>query len=160
MHNYIYQISEKRPQKGEWVTSEYLWKYPDFLSVADSVDDVLERAHVIGRFGSWLAQNHLGTMSGDCFILAPEAAERYFAGRFAAFQQAMSALQALNENQFLHEHCLIQNLINDLGRIFTDKLNAYVLLDDIEEAVPMDEFMRSAKAGIPYYIGGVLDYHF
>lgn len=158
MHSYVYQISEKPLSEKEWITREYLMEHPDFLPVADGMDDVTDRGRPVELLASCLEHGQLGTMFDDSFVLAPDAAESYFAGRFAAFQQAAAALQKLNENQFLHEHRLVQNLICDLGRAFTNRYGGYVLLDKREDAVSLDEFIRSAKPGVCYFIGGILDY--
>ena len=160
MHSYIFQITQAPLGKEAWVTSEYLSEHPDFLPIADAVSDMEDRDGAIQCFGSWLTRNKLGTMFGDSFVLAPEAAEVYFFGRFTAFQQAVFDLRKVEKGQFLHEHDLLRKLIDNLEQIFTNKHTPYVLLADQVEAVPLDEFMRKAKPGVPYYIGGVLDFHF
>lgn len=87
-----------------------------------------------------------------------QAADRHFEGRFIAFQQAISALQQLDERQFLHEHDQVQNLIDNLSRTFTDKYDAYMLVSSSIPPLPMDEFIRKAQLNMPYYIGTVLDF--
>lgn len=160
MHSYVFQITEAPLDKNAWVTGEYLYEHPDFLPIADAVDNFESRDDAIQDFGSWLERNKLGTMFGDSFVLAPEAAEVHFESRFTAFRQALKALQGVNEEQFHHEHDLVQSRIDSLRQIFTNERDSYVLLADRVMAAPMDEFMRNAKTGVPYYIGGVLDFHF
>lgn len=160
MHSYVFQITENQLDKTAWVTGEYLYEHPDFLPIADTVDDFERRDDAIQGFSSWLERYKLGTMFDDSFVLAPEAAEVHFERRFAAFQKAVKALQEVNEEQFHHEHGLVQSRIDRLRQIFTNEHDPYVLLAGRVMAAPLDEFMRNAKTGVPYYIGGVLDFHF
>lgn len=87
-----------------------------------------------------------------------QAADRYFEGRFTAFQQAVTALQHLNEAQFIHDHDRVQGLIFDLTETFTQKYGDYVLWDDGMEPTPLEEFLRKAQPGVRYCIGAVLAY--
>ena len=113
---------------------------------------------MIARFGAWLEENRLGFLNSEMFIIDKEAADRHFEGRFTAFQQAMTALQTLNETQFVHDHDWVQALIDKLGEAFTSKYGDYVLLGDDMTPTPLDEFLRKAQPGQRYFFGAVFRY--
>ena len=146
--------------EDEWAKA---WEYherPDAFPIADIVEDAKDRSGVIARFGEWLNENRLGEMDSETFTVDAQAADRYFEGRFTAFQQAVTALQQLNEAQFIHEHDRVQNLIDALAETFTQKYGDYVLLGCGLAPTPMEEFLRKAEPGTRYYIGAVLTYKY
>lgn len=159
MHRYIYQISKEPIPESDWASNDIFVDRPDFLPVADSIDPAENRGHAIQRFGSWLEENQLGMQFGTSFILDAMAADRYFDGRFKPFKKIAAALYALTEEQYIHEHIQIQALIDELRRTFCNPFGDYMLPDETEPPITMDEFIRTAEPGIRYYIGGVLDYH-
>jgi len=158
MHSYIFQVFESPCPQKKWASEEIFWEHPDALPVANGTSPVEDRTIAIASLGKWLADNRLGKLSGETFMVNTQAADRHFEGRFIAFQQAISALQQLDERQFLHEHDQVQNLIDNLSRTFTDKYDAYMLVSSSIPPLPMDEFIRKAQLNMPYYIGTVLDF--
>ena len=158
MYNHIYELLQAPVPEDEWAKA---WEYherPDAFPIADIVEDAKDRSGVIARFGEWLNENRLGEMDGETFTVDSQAADRYFEGRFTAFQQAVTALQHLNEAQFIHDHDRVQGLIFDLTETFTQKYGDYVLWDDGMEPTPLEEFLRKAQPGVRYCIGAVLAY--
>lgn len=158
MHYYIYELLEVPCPEDEWATPYDINEHPDAFPIADSVDNVEDREDIIARFGAWLEENRLGTLDGEMFIIDEQAAARYFEGRFTAFQTAISALQELNETQFIHDHDQVGALIDKLGEAFTKKYGDYVLWGCDMPPMPLEEFLRKAQSGTRYYIGAVLDY--
>ena len=158
MHNYIYELFHAPTPSSEWTSSWDYQKHPDAFPIADTVDEAKNREQAILQLSSWLHNNQLGSLTDEVFTVDAEAANRYFQGRFAVFQQAMAALQSLNETQFIHEHDQVQNLIDDLCQTFCGTYGDYILWGDDLSPVPMEEFLRKAQAGTCYYIGAVLDY--
>lgn len=130
----------------------------DLLQDLQDIANGIQVSGVIVRFGAWLKENRLGELDGETFTIDAEAADRYFEGRFAAFQQAVMALQQLNEAKFIHEHDQVQSLIFNLIETFTQKYGDYVLWDDGMEPIPLEEFLRKARPDVRYCIGAVLDY--
>ncbi len=110
--------------------------------------------------GKWLEDKQIGTLTGTSFTVDTEAADRYLESRFNEFQKAVAALQVLNELQFIHDSRHIEKLISNLGDAFSDPHCTYMLLNEDESPISMDEFIRTAESNTCYYIGGVLDYHF
>lgn len=158
MHNYIYELFQAPVPADEWTTAWEYHEHPDAFPIADIVETAKDRSGVIASFGAWLKENRLGELDGEAFTIDAQAADRYFEGRFTAFQQAMMALQQLNEARFIHEHDQVQGLISDLSEIFTQKNGDYVLWGDGLEPMPLEEFLRKAQADNRYCIGAVLDY--
>lgn len=158
MYNYIYELLQVPVPADEWAKAWEYHEHPDAFPIADIVEDAKDRSGVIVRFGALLKENQLGELDGETFTIDAEAADRYFEGRFAAFQQAVTALQQLNEAKFIHEYDQVQSLIFNLIETFTQKYGDYVLWNDGLEPIPLEEFLRKARPDVRYCIGAVLDY--
>ena len=158
MNNYIYELLQAPIPVSEWTVSWEYHEHPDAFPIAVTLEAAEERSDVNTRFGAWLEENRLGELDGETFTIDAQAADRYFESRFAAFQQAVTALQQLNEVQFIHEHDQTQNLIFDLTETFTQKYDDYVLWNGDLVPIPLEEFLRKAQPGVQYCIGAVLTY--
>ena len=84
MHQYIYQVFERPCSQEDWMSEEIFWEHPDVLPVANTTAPVENRAAAITHLGAWLERGQLGTLCGETFSLNPQAAHRYFEGRFPA----------------------------------------------------------------------------
>lgn len=157
MYNYVYELLQAPVPADEWATEYDLNERPSAFPIASRIGAATDRDAVIARFGSWLEERRLGWLDGDIFVIDPQAAERYFEGRYAAFQEAVSDLQMLNETQFIHDHDWVQALIDKLGERFTSRHGDYVLWDD-DAPIPLEEFLRKAQPGQRYYFGAVFYY--
>ena len=91
MNNYIYELLQAPIPVSEWTVSWEYHEHPDAFPIADIVEDTKDRSGVIVRFGAWLKENRLGELDGETFTIDAQAADRYFEGRFASFQQAVTA---------------------------------------------------------------------
>lgn len=158
MRNYIYELLQDPVPAEEWTGAWEYHEHPDAFPIADIVEEAKNRSGVIARFGAWLKENRLGELTGETFTIDAQAADRYFEGRFTTFQQAVTALQQLNETRFIHDHDQVQNLIFNLTETFTQKYGDYVLWGDGLEPTPLEEFLRKAQPGRRYCIGAVLAY--
>lgn len=156
--SYIYQLLQAPCPEDEWTTEYDLNESPNAFPIADWINAVEDRAAVIARLGAWLEEHQLGLLKGEMFLIERQAADRHFEKRFTAFQQAVAALQTLNETQFIHEHDQVQELIDQLGETFTQKYGDYVLWGCDMTPTPFDEFLRKAQPGQRYYIGAVFYY--
>ena len=155
---YIYELFQAPRPADEWTTEYDLNESPSAFPIASRIGAAMDRGAVIARFGAWLEERRLGWLDGDVFAIDPQAAERYFEGRYTAFQKAVMALQALNETQFIHDHGWVQTLIDALGEAFTSKYGDYVLLGDDMTPTPLEEFLRKAQPGQRYCFGAVFYY--
>lgn len=155
--SYIYELFQAPRPKDEWTTEYDFDESPDAFPIAERVGMAEDRDAVIGRFGAWLEEHRLGLLYGEGFAIDAQTVDRYFEGRFAAFQKAVAALQELNEVQFIHDHDWVQALIDKLGQTFTSKYGDYVLWDD-DIPIPFEEFLRKAQPDKLYYFGSVFNY--
>ncbi len=160
MHNYIYELLPAPVPAIEWTKAWEYHEHPDSFPLADTVEDAKDRDKVIANFGAWLREHELGELNDETFTIDARTADRYFTGRFAAFRKAVTALQKLNEAQFIHDHNQVQGLISQLSETFTTKYSDYVLWNEGLSPTPMEEFLRKAESGVRYYIGAVLDYKY
>lgn len=158
MYNYVYEVLQDPAPASEWATEFDLSERPDAFPVADHIGTVKDRKAVIARFGAWLMEHRLGLLDGEAFIIDTQAADRYFEGRFANFQRAVTMLQQLNETQFIHDHDWVQKLIDLLCDIFTQKYGDYVLWGDDMTPIPLEEFLRKAQPNKLYHLGAVFSY--
>lgn len=156
--SYIYELFQAPRPKDEWATEYDFDESPDAFPIAERVEIAEDRNAVIGHFGAWLEEHQLGKLDGDGFTIGAQATDRYFEGRFVAFQKAVSALQELNEVQFIHDPDWVQALIDKLGQAFTQKYGDYVLWGDDMTPTPLEEFLRKAQPGQRYYFGAVMSY--
>lgn len=154
----IYELRKTPVSPDKWVTEDGFTGNPSAFPIADWINVEQDRDTVIAHFGAWLEKNGLGVLDGEMFTVAAEAANRHFEGRFAAFQKAVSALQALNETQFIHDHDWVAAQIDNLDRAFTQKYGDYVLWGDDMTPMPLDEFLRKAQPGQRYFFGAVFRY--
>lgn len=157
MYYHIYQLFPAPVPADGWATEYDLSESPDTFPIAEWINAVEDRDTVIARFGAWLEEYQLGQLNGETFTIDTDTTDRYFEGRFEAFQQAVTALQTLSEMQFIHEHDQVQELIDKLGETFTQKYGDYVWLDD-SPPIPLEEFLRKAQPGQRYYFGAVFYY--
>ena len=86
MYNYIYELLQTPVPEDEWTKAWEYHEHPDAFPIADIVEDAKDRSGVIARFGEWLNENRLGEMDSETFTVDAQAADRYFEGRFTAFQ--------------------------------------------------------------------------
>ena len=156
MYYHIYQLFPVPVPADGWATEYDFSEHPDAFPIARRIGTEEDRSNAIAHFGTWLAEQQLGHLNNEMFTIDAKAADLYFEGRFTAFQQAVTALQVLNETQFIHDHDRVRDLIDQLGEIFAAKYGDYVLLDDT--LIPMEEFLRKASPGAPYYLGAVFIY--
>lgn len=158
MDHCIFELLQAPLPAEEWTSEWELNEHPEAFPIAGRIGAVEGRKAIIARFGVWLEEHRLGKLTGETFTIDPQAADRYFKDRFTAFQQAVTALQQLNESQFIHDHDRVQSLIDNLAELFTQKYGDYVLWDDGLTPTPMEEFLRRARPGERYHIGAVLAY--
>lgn len=158
MHHYIYQVSLEPIPQACRLTTFYFEGRPDLFPIANSISDLTDCQRAISDFEEWLRKNKLGVLSGKQLVLDADARDRYFSGRYQSFQHAAKALSRITKEQFL-QGSEAENLLSDVNSCFTDRYDDYFLMD-WGHPIPADTFFRNALPGVPYYIGGVLDYQY
>lgn len=157
MQHYFYQVSKRRISPETRISPLHFFFHPEFLPFLDLSVSPTDRENALRKLGWWLEDCRLGQLTGDSFILNPEARDNYFFGRYTPFRQAVVTLESVTEKQFIRQPELVSNLISDLQQSFSNYYSDYILLDS-DRPVTMDEFVRTALPETPYYIGTILEY--
>lgn len=160
MHDVIYQITSTPVSKEDYITESYFYEHWFLNSVADSVNEQLDRDESISGLKEWL--EHFGSCKFDektaSFTLHTGFQEAYFKDKFAEFQKNLQQLEKVSLQEFCHNNSLVDGLLFKLQSTLADKFRSYVSSEEFE-TVTLDEFIRSAQMNKTYFIGGVLDYH-
>lgn len=158
MHSRIFQISKQPIDKIDYIEESNYHDHWFTNQIADYVDGCTDRESDIG----WLKScyNNQGLSfgaddNGEYFIV--EDKNRYFEPKFERFQKTLQELSAATLEDFVSDKSGLQ--MYSLKEAYDDKFGFYV---DSEETflVSFDEFVRCSEAGIKYYIGATIDYHF
>lgn len=158
MKNHIFQIYERPCNKHDWI-SEWVFETLPYGNIPiEDLKYVKNRTHVIRQFGTLLQNHKIGTFHNDHFILAENAADLHFAGRFPTFQAAVQKLAEVTETEYTHDDTKVRNLLSDLTDSFEHYRDILILFRD-QAPIPFDTFIRTAQTDKPYYFAAVLDYH-
>ena len=162
MHSRIFQISKNPIDEDDYIDADHYCGCDDewFLaSVADYVSDVDDRD---AELDEWLSRFNGRGLEYDSEkeTLSVIDRERFFAGKYAKFREMLQTLAGATLADFSGEGNYIGMDVYRLSASYEDKFAIYV--DNTEDGTGLntfDEFVRHAEKGIPYYLGGVVDYH-
>lgn len=158
MFNNIYQIAKKPISEKEYITADSFSNHNFVGRIADRVEIAVDRKYEIEKLAEWAAENRLGKIEGCTLILSGNMlSSKYFYERYKRFKKAVMSLCAVDEKQFM-EFSDVFELIFTISDQFNDEYATYIYQEG-DELITMDEFLRTAKADTPYYIGGVCIYH-
>lgn len=159
MRYYIYQLFENPKLEKEWNESiSFDFQNPP-VPYAAFISPVLDRTRVLTRLRRWLKLYGLGDLKKGCMILHASAKKKYFKYRFAAFQDALQELSAISLDEFITDADSISKNLYKLDDSFLSTSDCHFLLEN-GTLIPIDQFMRSAEAKKPYYIGSALEFHY
>lgn len=159
MYCNIYQLL--RLPDEEWTDADLLSDHPLFLSNSNYVDDIKgeERDAAIKEFTKWLKKEELGNVDSGVIRFSPAAScGRHFADRYARFHHLTLNLARVTEGIYLLCFDKIRGMVSDLMKALVDENDDYVCLD-VNQLIPMDEFLRTVDPETPYYFGAVCKYH-
>lgn len=160
MHSEIYQITSTPVPKEDYVTESYFYDHWFINSVADSVNEQIDRDEIISGFKEWL--EHFGSCKFDehaaSFTLQAGFRETYFKDRFLEFHKNLQQLEKVSLQEFCHNYSQVDGMLFKLQSTFADTFGIYVSSEEFG-TVTLDEFIRTAQINETYFIGGVLDYH-
>jgi hypothetical protein len=88
----------------------------------------------------------------------PGGKESYFSKAYSAFAAECKKISEINLNDFASGDKPAAS-IRLLGYACNNEFGCYVINGE-DELITCDEFIRFAKIGAKYYIGGTLDYHY
>lgn len=156
----IYQIADHPIDEDTFITAcdyEDSWFVP---AIAEYVRDCANRQSDICTLMNMLEANQLAVTDREAnsFELLPSARSIYFEGRYKQFHTYLTELSRVQEDKFISCHSEVEGLLYQLNRSFSEQFGTYVAGDE-NELISLDEFIRTADAGIAYYIGGIVSYH-
>lgn len=153
----IFQISQNPIPDERKITEDDFYMSSFVGDVATKLEtiDPYEQARQIGLLGQWLEENNLGKIEDNVLILQPELLKQpYYSQRFLEFKAAIEKLKAVDKQKFLEDLDGVRNAIFEVEGSLIKQQDHYVFWDS-DNAIPLDEFLRTATQGKPYYIGGV-----
>ena len=157
-HN-IYQLLN-RPDE-EWTDADLLCDQPLLVQNGSYVDNMTskERDNAVRIFSQWLKREELGRIeNGAVLFFSDVSSGRHFANRYPRFHHIAENLAKITEETYRLCFRNVRNMAADLMQAVVDEEDDYVCLD-VVNLVTMDEFLRTAKPEVPYYLGAVCTYH-
>ena len=161
MHSRIFEISSNPIEEEERLTE---YAVPEWFcnSIADYVDTVgSEERHedlnwLVGRFGGNCERD------GDKLKFKETTQEDYFRFDFVKFHDALTILKDCDLETFCGKRYVasFHEAMYSAKSAYEDRFGFYVYDRDCEELMTLDNWVRHMNVAIPYYVGGVVDYHF
>ena len=160
MHDAIYEITTSPVSPEDYREQSHFYDHWFVGSIADYVNSDIDRASYLSSFSEWFEGIGCAVfLNGvDSFEILPDGREKYFKAKRTAFVEAVEALDRSTPTDFYTGSGGIEEKVRRLNDAYAEKFGTYVSSEEFE-TIPFDEFMRSAEVGKPYYIGGVIDYH-
>lgn len=158
----IYQISQNPMDSENWITEEdfYMTSFLGDIATRIESSTEYERRDMIESLSKFLAENKLGKIENGIITLHPELLQQhYYSQRYVEFGAAVEKLKTISKQKFLDDLDGVRNAIFEVEGSLIKQQDHYVCWDS-EEPIPLDEFLRTATPGKPYYIGGVCSYKY
>ena len=158
MHSRIYQISKEPIDKADYIEESQYYDHWFLSSVADYVNGTTDRESDI----QWLKECYqnmgidFGADNNGQYLIIVDV-RKYFQSKFDKFQNLLQELSEVTIDDFADGKCGMQMYC--LKEAYEDKFGFYVDMDG-EYLRTFDDFVRSENAGIKFYIGATIDYHF
>lgn len=153
----IFQISQNPIPDEMKITEDDFYMSSFVGDVASKLEtlDPYEQIRQIGLFGQWLEENNLGRIEDNVIVLQPELLKQpYYSQRYVEFKAAIEKLNTVDKQKFLEDLDGVRNAIFEVEGSLIKQQDHYVFWDS-DNAIPLDEFLRTATPDKPYYIGGV-----
>lgn len=161
MHCTIYQIMSAPVLEDDYISECDFYDHWFTKSIADYISEDVNRDVLIASFREWLEK--LGSCKFNeenaSFTLYAGFHESYFKHKYEKFKKEIASFEKITFQEFCYDHARIGSLLYNIKSAFSASFEDYVSSDEFEP-VTMDEFIRTAEIGTPYFIGGVLDYHY
>lgn len=154
MHSRIFQVGLEPISKENYIEESNYYDHWFTTTFADYVSDDCDRKEDI----KWL-QDCYGTKgiefgtddNGEYFIV--KSKQTYFEDSFKEFTKLVHEITEYTLDDFAHG----MYEVGLLRRAYEDKYSFYV--DEDEELMTFDSFVRLCEMEEKYYIGGTVDYH-
>ena len=160
MHSRVFEISRIPIEKESRLDA---YELPDWFcsGIADYVDNIHESYReddlkwFAGRFGENCQRD------GDQVSFNDQVKMEYFRGEYEKFRAAAAILVSSTLEEFCGNapKTDIDRTVYRLKSAYEDKFGFYVYDRDDEELITMDAWVRRSDLTVPYFIGGIVDYH-
>lgn len=163
MYFNIYQISQKRIPQDDWITDQDFYMSAFLGEVVTKITNVnrKKRLEAITHLDEWLRKQELGCIKGNVLMLNPDMLSKpYYRERYQDFQTAVTALyNNVSLQNYLEDIDGVRNMLSAIECQLIEPQDHYVCWDS-DNPIPLDEFLRTAEVGKPYYIGGVCEFKY
>lgn len=156
MWNNIYQLSDRRLWKKDWITESDF--HENSLSHA-TVKQVENRKSEIQRLGQWMERSRLGVIQNGILTLHGEWRKSpYFIAKHQRFLEIIANLAAVDLESFTVNGSSISDWLFRAEQEYEDGFSTMVCFSP-DSLITLDQFLRTAQPDTPYYLGGVCQYH-
>lgn len=163
MYYNIYQISQNRIPQTDWIKEQDFYMSAFLGEVADKITDLTrqERLEAISHLNEWLRKQKLGGIEKNILTLNFDLlTNSYYRKRYQDFKKAVVALHDNTSLQrYLEDLDAVRNMILEVEDHLIQEQTDYVCWDSYSP-MSLDEFLRTATVGKPYYIGGVCSFKY
>ena len=152
MHSRIFQVSEKPIEKSDYIVESNYWDHWFLNSHADYVadsdrDEDIEWLSSYGDKGIFFDKDEHGE-----FLIVTDKIS-YFARKYERFKAELEKVNAMSLEQFSKDWSSLWSLKD----AYEEKYGFYI--DENDDLMSLDSFVRTCRTDVKYYIGGTVDYH-
>lgn len=100
--------------------------------------------------------------NGDRLMLSPTVRDTFFRESYHCFRTAAKALSMTDYAVFagVQPAPAFQAALSGLNDSYEDTRGIYIYSTETELLVTLEYWLRNADLSLPFYIGGVVDYHY
>lgn len=160
MHSRVFEISANPIPESERNTYDILpdWFYGSVADYADDIPDEQRDDEI-----QWFVSFFSGQLKhdGDKVEFTDSVLEHHFRRPYWDFLKAASLLSAFSFDAFCGKtgHEALGTTLYELNSAYNDKFGFYVFDRDSDALKTLDTWLRESDLTVPYYLGGIFDYH-
>lgn len=159
MHSRIFQVSLSPINKSNYIIESDYWDHWFLNEIADYVAESNDRNEDIEWLKNCYKEKGIefgADNNGEYFIVKSKQA--YFKQQFNKFMETIDKIKNYTLDNFaqgFHEMWLLKNAYEEkFGAFYVD-----IGIDEDEDLMSFDSFVRMCTIEKKYYIGGTMDYH-
>ena len=160
MHSSVFEVSRTPVPVSKQIRAGHLpdWFYEQICDYAEN-PSLVQRKNAIGQFCRGLG--NLCTQNGDKFTIYPGISMAYFCKRYDCFKTAAKTLAQTDYEVFAGSGTPAFHLALDcLNSSYEDKWGVYIYSTESGELITLDRWLRIEDFSVPFYIGGMVNYHY
>ncbi len=160
MHSNIYEVSRQPIPESGYMTVDDLPMW-FFSEIADYASEIAAERR--SREIDWLNDGFYGlcTKNGDELVFNPGILGTFFLRKHSSFIESAAKLAGATYEAFIGgsgSDALAYTMF-ELRDAYDDRFGFYILDRDDGELKTLDSWLRSANLTRPWYVGGIIDYH-